>query len=162
MSQSIFSNIQKKLSKKNVLQFVVTEWIRDTSQNYNSWKWPLVGCGGGLYICHDMFFWNDWFKQFKNFKWLIQKLALYSQSSSWCGWMVAGAWASVWCQCGREVGECGNSGTSLAMEFGTNILLKKFQKLLFINHLLVHFKKSVTGSKSMCRSVMASSFQRWS
>ena len=39
---------------------------------------------------------------------------------------------------------------------------KKCQKLFFLNPFLGHLQKSLTGSESMCRSVMASSFQKWS
>ena len=36
------------------------------------------------------------------------------------------------------------------------------QNKYFFNPFLGHFQKLVTGSESMCRSVMASSFQKWS
>ena len=54
---------------------------------------------------------------------------------------------------------CGVSVTgvaSLVAECGTNILLKKCQQSLFVNPFLGHFQKSVTGSESMSRFVMAS------
>ena len=38
-------------------------------------------------------------------------------------------------------------------------VVKKCQNIIFLNPLLGHFQKSETGSKSMCRSLMASSFQ---
>ena len=58
---------------------------------------------------------------------------------------------------------CGVSVTgaaSVVAECGTNILFKKCQKSLLKNPFLGHFQKSVTGSKSMCRFVMASSYQK--
>ena len=39
---------------------------------------------------------------------------------------------------------------------------KKSPKIIFLNPFLGHFQKSLTGSESMCRSIMASSFKRWS
>ena len=60
---------------------------------------------------------------------------------------------------------CGASVTgaaSLVAECGTNILFKKTPKITLKNPFLGHFQISVTGSESMCRSVMASSSQKWS
>ena len=39
---------------------------------------------------------------------------------------------------------------------------KKCQTIIFLNPFLGHFQKYLTGSESICRSIMASSFQRWS
>ena len=41
-------------------------------------------------------------------------------------------------------------------------VVKKCKKIFFLNPFLGHFQKSVTGSESVCRFVMASSFQKWS
>ena len=40
-------------------------------------------------------------------------------------------------------------------------VVKKCQKIIFLNLFLGHFQKSETGSESMSRSVMASSSQKW-
>ena len=41
-------------------------------------------------------------------------------------------------------------------------VVKKCQKIIFLNPFLGHFQKSETGSENMSRSVIASSSQKWS
>ena len=51
---------------------------------------------------------------------------------------------------------------SLVAECGTNICFKNAENHFFKIPFLGHFNKSVTGSESKCRSIMASSSQKWS
>ena len=60
---------------------------------------------------------------------------------------------------------CGASVTgaaSLVAECELTFCSKNAENHFFKPPLFGHFQKSVTGSESMCRSVMASSSQNWS